>query len=145
MPGRPAEQTQPVKSVPGAVTHLLALETGATVYIVSYTDFGRDVTDPVAIKQILDAGRERGLTSSGGKLRSEKEIKIKEFLGREWEMDLPGGMVATTRAYYVKRRLFQQIFIVTPLATDTAEDLTARQADLNKFFDSFELVTKSGR
>jgi hypothetical protein len=49
-------------------------------------------------------------------------------------------MVATARAYWVKRRLFQQIFIVTPRATDTAEELSARQADLSKFLDSFQLV-----
>ena len=139
MPGKPLEQTQPVKGQPGVENHLLVLETELAAFVVSYVVYPDVVTDPAQIKDLLDRGREGGLTKSEAMLKSEKEIKLGEYLGREWQIELPGGFSATARAYWVKRRLFQNIFVAAPKSEDSAEIKRLRQEAAAKFFASFTL------
>ena len=140
MPGKPAEQTEAVAGQPGVDNHMLLLETKMAGYVVSYVEFPDDVTDPVAIKELLDKGREGGIASSGGTLKSEKEIKLNDYFGREWLLELPGGLSATARAYWVKRRLFQTVFITTPKSDDSPEVQKLRHEIATKFLDSFTLT-----
>lgn len=139
MPGKPSEQTQTVEGQPGMENHLLMLETKLAGYVVSYVVFSDDVTDPARIKDLLDRGREGGLATSGGTLKSEKEIKLNDYFGREWLMELPNGLSATARAYWVKRRLFQTVFVTTPKSDDSPEVKRVRQEAATKFLDSFKL------
>jgi len=115
------------------------LETKLAGYVVSYVVFSDDVTDPARIKDLLDRGREGGLASSGATLKSEKEIKLNDYFGREWLMELPSGLSATARAYWVKRRLFQTVFVTTPKSDDSPETKRLRQEAATKFLDSFTL------
>lgn len=139
MPGKPSEQTQPVKGQPGVENHLLMVETKLAAFVVSYVVFPDVVTDPALIKDLLDRGREGGLTSSGATLKSEKEIKFNDYFGREWLIELPGDLSATARAYWVKRRLFQTIFVATSKSDDSLELKKLRQEAATKFLDSFTL------
>jgi hypothetical protein len=115
------------------------VETKMAGYIGSYAEFPEVITDIAAINELLDRGREGGLTSSKAELISEKELKLNEFMGREWLMKLPSGVVATARAYWVKRRLYQVIHVTRPNASDSPELMKVRQAAGNKFLDSFTL------
>jgi hypothetical protein len=54
-------------------------------------------------------------------------------------MELPGGLSALARAYWVKRRLYQTVFITSPNANDSVEVTTLRQDVGTKFLDSFTL------
>jgi hypothetical protein len=139
MPAKPTEKVEEVAGHAGVEHHMLALETELAGYVVTYVEFPDEVTDTDAIKLMLDNGREGGLASSGGKLKSEKDIKLNEYLGREWELELPGGLLATARAYWVKRRLYQIVFVGTPHASDTPEVTKLRQEIATKFLDSFSL------
>ena len=144
LPGKPTEQVVPVASSPGVESHTFVFETPVAAYIFSYVQFSQEITDPDAIKGMLDAGREGGLASSGGKLKGETEIRLNEYYGREWRLELRGGLAATTHAYWVKRRLYQLLFIVAPTAGDTPETIKLREESANKFFDSFRLVSEVG-
>jgi hypothetical protein len=139
MPAKPAEKADPVEGHPGMENHLLTLETNLAGYVVSYLQFPDDTTDPEQIKLMLDRGREGGLKSSGGELKSETEIKLNGYLGREWTIKLPGGLLATARAYWVKRRLYQTVFVMPQTATDSPEVVKLRQQAATKFLDSFTL------
>jgi len=108
-------------------------------YVVSYLEFPDDVTDPAQIKLMLDRGREGGIASSGGELVSETEIKLSGYFGREWRMKLSGGLTATARAYWVRRRLFQTVFVKKPKESDSPEVIRMRQQAETKFLDSFVL------
>jgi hypothetical protein len=143
-PGQPSPSVQPVKDQPGLEHHMLSLETEPAGYVVTYVQFNEDVTDPDAVKLLLDRGREGGLASSGGKLKSEKDIKLNGFSGREWLVDLPGGLSATARAYWVKRQLYQLIFVAIPKANEGPEAIKVRQDLANKFFESFTLISEPG-
>lgn len=139
MPGKAAEQSQPLEGHPDLANHLLTLETEIGGYVVSYLEFADEVTDPDRIKLMLDRGREGGIASSGGELVSETEIKLNGYLGREWHMKLSGGLTATARAYWVKRRLFQTVFVKSPKVNDSPEVIRLRQQAETRFLDSFAL------
>ena len=139
IPGKPTEQAQPVEGHPGLENHLLTLETEIGGYVVSYLQFPDDMTDPGLIKTMLDRGREGGIASSGGELISETDIKLSGYFGREWNMKLPGGLTATAHAYWVKRRLYQTIFVKSPKANESQEVIKLRQQAETKFLNSFTL------
>jgi hypothetical protein len=145
MPAKPSENVEALEGHPGLENHLMTLETKLAGYVVSYVQFPDDVADPEAIKLMLDRGREGGIASSGGKLRSEKEIKLNEYFGREWMMELPGGLLATARAYWVKRRLYQTVFVIGPSASDAPQVTKLRQETATKFLDSFTLSDDAGK
>ena len=139
MPAQPSEKVEKVESRPGVEHHILTLDTKQAGYVVSYVQLADEVTDAAAVKLMLDRGRDGGIASSGGKLKSEKEIKLNEYLGREWIIELPGGLLATTRAYWVKLRLYQTVFIISPNASDPPEVTKLRQELAATFLDSFSL------
>jgi hypothetical protein len=145
MPGKPSEKAEPVEGHPGLENHLLTLDTEIGGYVVSYLQFPEDVTDPDTIKFMLDRGREGGIASSGGELVSETEIKLSGYFGREWSLKLPGGLTAKVRAYWVKRRLFQMVFVKSPKANDSQETIKLRQLAETKFLDSFTLSDEPGK
>jgi hypothetical protein len=129
----------PLQGHPDIENHVIALETELAGYVVSYMQLAEEVTDPAKIKELLDRGREGGIASTGGQLKREKEIKLSGYSGREWNVEIPGGLVATTRAYWVKRRLYQTVFITSPKDSDSPEVTKLRQDAGKKFLDSFVL------
>jgi hypothetical protein len=139
IPGKPVEQAQPVEGHPGLESHILTLDTALGGYVVLYLELAEDITDPEQIKLMLDKGRENGIASGGGELISETEIKLNGYFGREWSLKLAGGFTATERAYWVKRRFYQTIFVKTPKANDSPELIKLRQQAETKFLDSFAL------
>ena len=144
MPGKPTVRVDPVEGSPGVENHMFMLETPAVGYVFSYVQFPADVTDAASIKGMLDAGREGALATSGAKLKGEREIRLNEHYGREWLLELPGGLTATNHAFWVKRRLYQLVVVLAPSANETPEALRIRQESTNKFFRSFSLVGDVG-
>jgi len=139
MPGKPAETTEPVAGHPGMENHFLTFETPLGGYVVYYSQFPDEVTDPDLIKAMLDGGRDGGLSADGAELISETDIKLSGFSGREWSLRFPKGMTATARAYVVKNRLYQTIFVTNPKANETEAETKLRQQAQMKFLNSFAL------
>ena len=138
MPGQASESANELKN--GLKHHLITLETKLAGYVVTYVEFPDEVTEPEAIKYMLDRGREGGIASSKAELISEKEIKLNQFFGREWLLKLPKGLMATARAYWVRRRLYQTVFVITPSANDSSEFIKLRREAEIKFLNSFSLT-----
>ena len=139
LPGKPAEASQAVTGRPELENFTLTLETSLAGYVVSYVPFPSEVTDPAAVKEILDRGRDGGLASSKGTLVSEKEIKLNDYPGREWLINLPGNLQVTARAYWVKRRLYQTVFVALP-SNSSPEKMKLTQEAKTRFLDSFTLT-----
>jgi len=139
LPAKPADKVDPVAGHPGVENHTFTLETTLAGYVISYVSFPDEINDPEVIKQMLDRGREGGIEASGGELVSEKEIKLNGYFGREWSLKLPAGLTTTARAYWVKRRLYQTVFVKSPKANDSPEVIKLRQQAETKFLDSFAL------
>ncbi len=142
IPGTAAETTTPIKTAGGELqNHVFTMETPLAAYIISYIDFPEPVTDPAAIKHMLDSGRDGGLASANATLRNEKDIKIDGHPGREWVMGVQGKFVAHARAYWVKQRLYQALIIMVDAPADASPATLKVRADATaKFFDSFTLA-----
>lgn len=143
LPATPTEQSRPVETALGRLDNrVFMVQTPADVYMVAYADFPEPVSDPDMIQKMLDGGRDKALSNVNGKLTSEKNIKLDGHAGREWHIEMPEGLVARARAYWVKKRLYQALVIVqaTPNATPQAARL--RQEANDKFFDSFALTAE---
>ncbi len=144
MPSKPDESSTPIEGRPDTQNHTLTLETELAGYVVSYVQFPDEVTDPATIKTLLDGGRDGGIAATKGELTSEKEIKLGEYFGREWLMKLPGGISTKARAYWVKQRLYQTVFVMQPKESDTPDRVKSRQEAGSKFLDSFKLSPEAG-
>lgn len=79
MPGAPS-QTKNVKSTTFKLDH------NSEIYIVTY-DLG--VTLPLNDEQILDHARNGFVSGMKGTLRSERSLKMGEYLGREVKVEAP--------------------------------------------------------
>lgn len=145
IPGTASEQTTPIKFAGGELTnHIFALETPLAAYIVSYADFPQEIADPEAIKRMLDGGRDSGLASTSATLRNERDIKIDGHPGREWVMAAEGKFVATARAYWVTRRLYQTVMVVSDAVPNPpAATVRLREAAAAKFLNSFALTAEA--
>lgn len=141
MPGAPSQQTNSLDTKLGKLdNHMFSLSTSTAGYIVSYAEFPEVITDPDAIKRMLDGGRDQALSTSGAKLKSEKTIKLNEHPGREWSVEVPGSFVATARVYWVKRRLYQTIIVMMETKDSAPEVIKVHEQAIARFLDSFALV-----
>lgn len=144
MPGAPSEETTSLDTKLGKIdNHMFSVSTSMAGYIVSYAEFPEVITDPDTIKRMLDGGRDQALSTAGAKLKSEKIIKLDEHSGREWAVEVQGSFVATARAYWVKRRLYQTIIVMMETTNSTPEVVKLREQASAKFLDSFALGEKS--
>ena len=123
--------------------HKFSTRTGLAYYLVAYSDFPEVITDPATIKRMLDSGRERALTVSGAQLKNEADIKLGDHIGREWSVEVPGSYIATARAYWVRKRLYQTIIVMDAQANITPEAARVRQGVTAKFLGSFSLTEAS--
>jgi hypothetical protein len=138
LPSRPTVTDQSIENPSGNITnHVYYSEFRSDVFMVTVAKFPQPISDKDHIKQMLDSGRDNGLSGSKGQLKSEKEITLDGFYGREWEMLLPNNIRARTRAYWVTDTLYQLIALVPEAQTPQI----AKQTDdrVFKFLESFEL------
>lgn len=134
MPGNPEEQTNKVNTVAGPIeVHMFTVSPDrSTLYGVGYGDSAVMNTKPES--DILDGARDGVVRNVKGKLDSEKKITIDKYPGRDFLVVIKGGVVRE-RAYLVKDRLYQVIFV-----SSSREFATGKDAD--KFLDSFKLTEK---
>lgn len=89
-------------------------------------------TSPDLIEQILNTGRDRILTTGGGKLLTENSINIEGYFGKEIKI-VPenGNVISWSRFYVVKNRVYQIYYI------GTKEKI--KSPEIGKFIASFKL------
>lgn len=136
MPGTPKVEDQEVQTDVGKlINHMYTLSVSPNLYMVTYAEFPTTVTDPAVIRGMLDNARKHALSAAKGELKSEKEIRLGEAIGREWLVTLPSIRgIARVRAYWADRRLYQVLILML------AEAETSQQATTAKFLDSFVLT-----
>ncbi len=132
MPQSPSETVQSVNTPAGTIViHLYYVNLEKAAFAVSFNDLPEkepgSSADP---QQVLASSRDGFLQTTGGKLASDKELKSGKYPCREYEVEA-GEMVYFTRAYLVKKRLYQ---VMIALSTDKR-----RSGIVPKYLDSFRL------
>ena len=136
-PKAPKSETMPTSTVIGNIDqNMFSVEFSDAWYGVSYSDYPKEIVDGSEPKKMLDGARDGAVGNLGGKLASEKQIKIDGHPGRAIEIvatDATAGitMEVTARIYLVENRLYQILVV-----REKGRDL---QKELDKFFESFKL------
>lgn len=138
LPGKVTSQEQLVDRPNGKMPHYISYASlGDDAFLVTYMRFPDSITDAASIKLMLDSGRDQGVAASGAILKSETQITLDGYAGREWLMALPKGIKAQARAYWVDKTLYQVIVVSSEMQTPAAAQLTTERS--LRFFNSFKL------
>ena len=103
-----------------------------TMLVVNWVDYPPDVAQDLP-EQLLDDSREAALENLGGKLVSEKPIKLVRHNGREILIEVAKqDRLFRVRVYLVGNRLYQTVLFGPPKAV--------RSTEAQKYLDSFKLT-----
>lgn len=133
-PKTPKTQNIPTPTPAGNIdqTMIMADDNGIS-YGVSFADYPEEATKATPIETMLDGARDGAVGNINGTLKSEKQIKLGEYDGRELEVTASAAgqdVVVHQQMFVVKNRLYQ--LIVVRLASAESKDQT--------FFDNFKLT-----
>lgn len=153
MPGQPVMSDRQFQTSVGLLTmHSYLLKTDKANYLLSYIDFPVSVTDPVEIRQTMDAAMKAMLgRTQSVKVLGEREIKFAGYPGKEWLMRI-GETVVQSKAMMAGKVIYNLV-LSTPRGLAFKPDKTdegfdnlneSYQATAKRFFDSFHLYNYGG-
>lgn len=134
MPGEVKQFTVDVSNEFGASTlHMNVATLGdGTMLIANWVDYPPELVQELP-EQLLDDSRESALDNLGGKLVSEKPIKLGKFEGREILIEVGKvDRLFRVRVYLIENRLYQTIAFGPP------KFVKSREAQ--RYLDSFKLL-----
>ena len=140
LPGKPKEEVQDLDTEIGKLTnHMYLVDASGVFYAVMYAEFPAPITDPEIARGMFDNARTMAIAATRAEVKSETEITLNGYPGRELLVSMPGGLgLLRGRMYMVKQFFYQAITLTVP--EKNAEILKLREAEVKKFFDSFTLV-----
>lgn len=140
LPGKPKTEIQELDTEIGKLTnHMYLVDAPGVFYGVMYAEFPAPVTDPEVAKGMFDNARNMAVAAVHGVVKSEADITLSGYPGRELLVSMPGDSgLLRARLYMVKQFFYQAITLTAP--EKNAEILKLREAEVKKFFDSFTLV-----
>lgn len=144
-PGKPGFHTQTVEANAGPLANQFhGLDIGVAVFAVTFADIPLPApsSDRELIDHALDAGRDRALARTGGKLISESPLTLDGYIGRYILSSAPGSLTHT-QSYFVGKRLYQIIVVTDDYRNSPAEDQKFFKDLINRFFTSFKLTRKT--
>ncbi|MEW6494141.1 MAG: hypothetical protein AB1589_16755 [Cyanobacteriota bacterium] len=135
MPGSPTEDQRDINTKVGAVPINLfyVARPNEALYGVAYADLPKDVSlNSLDINQLLNSFASGFAQGSGGRIVSQKTIRIGDFPGREIRLQYQQGEIGRGRIFLANKRLYQVVVI------------TSKESSLTKsiegFFKSFRIV-----
>lgn len=127
-PGKPEESVQ---SAMGLDINIVALEDGDTAYTVLYSDYPEEIVKASKPEDMLAGGVQGQVASLGGEVVESKDITLDDYPGKHLvvETEKEGTKVNfNSKIFLVGNRLYQ------------IQAINVDNENLDKFFDSFELV-----
>jgi hypothetical protein len=134
MPGAVKQFTVEVENAFGlSVLHMNVAAPAVDVMLVAnWVDYPPDLAADLP-EQLLDDSREGALDNLGGKLVSEKEIKLGKHAGREILIEVAKqDRLFRVRVYLVENRLYQTVVFGPPKFVKSKE--------AERYLDSFKLL-----
>ena len=136
MPGEVKQFTVEVENEFGpGVLHMNVATTGeGAMLVANWVDYPPDLAADLP-EQLLDGSREGALDNLGGKLISEKEIKLGRHSGREILIEVPKqDRLFRVRVYLVGNRLYQTVVFGPPKFVKSKE--------AERYLNSFKLLDR---
>ena len=114
------------------VLHMNVATWDQTMLVANWVDYPPDAARDLP-ERLLDDAREGALENLGGRLVSEKPIKLGRFEGRELLIEVPRqDRLFRARVYLVGNRLYQTVLFGPPKAV--------RSKEAQRYLDSFKLI-----
>jgi hypothetical protein len=138
MPGTPTQEKRTTKTNFGSlpVNVFSVIRENEAGYLVSYLDFPRDIAlNSRELNQSLSAIASGFAQGSGGKLVSQRNIRLGNFPGREIRLQFEQGVIGRGRLYLINKRMY-----VVMAITNKERYLTK---SIEGFLNSFQLVNNS--
>ena len=138
MPGTPTQEKRTTKTNFGSlpVNVFSVIRENEAGYLVSYLDFPRDIAlNSRELNQSLSAIATGFAQGSGGKLVSQRNIRLGNFPGREIRLQFEQGVIGRGRLYLINKRMY-----VVMAITNKERYLTK---SIEGFLNSFQLVNNS--
>ena len=126
LPGKPTQESD--TDADGSVTHDFTVVDGETVYLVTYSELVKEVTQ-LKPTEIFDAVCD-GYAKDGDKLVNQREIELSGYPGRSVDLKATDGTSGKASMYLIGNRLYQLLLI------------SSQAEDGKQFFDSFQLTEK---
>jgi hypothetical protein len=131
MPGTPMSLSRKIKGTAGEGIFNTISSKGTDIeYNVGYIDYPPAFNDPYIAYEGYKQGH---ITRTGASLKSEKEIPLKDIVGREFVFKYE-DVTQTSRLYFVDNRMY----IVSVDVPNKHE----KSKEMNQFFSSFQLIPK---
>lgn len=133
MPGLPKLNTAaiPIGNNETAPMVEAQMATRQAAYQVSYISYPRRIGQSAATDVLLDNFRNK--MAAGSSYRSEKQLTLGRFPGREFVVVEPNGRNTAVRLYWVRGRLYQ-LMVTGGAGIET-------NPDARRFLESFALLT----
>lgn len=138
MPGSPTEDQRNINTKVGAVpvNSFYVVRPNEALYGVAYADLPKEASlNTLDINQLLNSFASGFAQGSGGRVVSQKNIRLGNFPGREIRLQYQQGETGRGRIFLANQRLYQVVVI------------TSKESSLPKsiegFFKSFRLLNNN--
>lgn len=132
MPGTASEHQATLQTKGGAVdVKYFVAEANRVTYVVSSSTFPKGTSKAETQEKRLDNARDGALATAGGKLESERAVKLQSYPGREL-MIAGAKAFVRTRIYAVENHLYQVMAVGSKKQLGGSEQ--------TRFFNSFKLT-----
>ncbi len=138
MPGSPTEDQRNINTKVGTVpvNSFYVVRPDEALYGVAYADFPKEVSlNSLNINQLLNSFASGFAQGSGGRVVSQRNIRLGDFPGREIRLQYQQGEIGRGRIFLADKRLYQVVVI------------TSKESGLPKsiegFFKSFRLLNNN--
>ncbi|GAB4177042.1 MAG: hypothetical protein Fur006_08470 [Coleofasciculaceae cyanobacterium] len=137
MPGTPVQEKGSVNTKHGSITiNSLYVVRDEAEYEVVFFDFPKSISlNSSEINKAFDRGSSNFAKYTGGRIVSQRNIRLGNFPGREVKFQFEQGWIAKRRAYLVSQRVYG-------LTVYTDQEASLAKS-IDGFFKSFRLANQS--
>jgi len=128
MPGEPKVTWQNVPTKIGDIKTYIAVVDGAIAFVTMYSRYPEQFLGAQSTDTLFEGARNGAVANVKGTLRSEKNVTISNFPGRELMIDAPSGRLMMMR-FFLRGNALIQALVGGPAGIES-------NADARRFLDS---------
>jgi hypothetical protein len=115
MPGTWTSDVKDIQTAIGTVKgYMVSLETEGRAYLSMYIPYPPERVRGKPVQPILDGARDGAVSNVHGTLRSEEQVTVGNFAGRQLIIDAPNDLVLVHRFFMMDATLVQAVVVGHP-------------------------------
>jgi hypothetical protein len=115
MPGQWTSDVKNIETAIGSVKgYMVSIETDGRAYLSMYIPYPPDRVRGKPVPSILDGARDGAVENVHGHLRSEEQVTVGNFAGRQLVIDAPNDLVLVHKFFMMDATLVQAVVVGHP-------------------------------